>query len=66
VHNIIDARFTFNDGLIASHRDTFDFWRWSRQALGPTGLMLGWTPLLRNKVRSRAASNLATFVSKRG
>jgi len=66
VHNIIDAQFTFKDGLIATHRDTFGFWRWSRQALGLAGLLLGWSPLLRNKVRSRAASNLAAFTSKRG
>jgi len=32
----------------------------------PAGLLLGWTPLLRNKVRSTAASNLAAFMAKRG
>jgi len=66
VHNIIDAQFTIKDGLIATHRDSFDFWRWSRQALGPAGLLLGWTPLVRGKVRAMAASNLAAFLSKRG
>jgi hypothetical protein len=65
VHNIIEARFTFADGLIVTHRDSFGFWRWSSQALGAPGLLLGWTPLLRDKVRSRAASNLAAFMSKR-
>lgn len=62
VHNIIDARFVFDgDGLIREHRDRFDFWRWSRQALGAPGLLLGWTPLLHNKVRVQAAANLAKF-----
>jgi ketosteroid isomerase-like protein len=28
VHNIIDARFLFRDGLIVRHEDTFDFARW--------------------------------------
>jgi len=65
VHNIIDARFTFRDGLFATHRDSFDFWRWSRQALGPAGVLLGWTPMLRNKVRAQAARNLASFTSRR-
>ena len=65
VHNIIDAQFSFKDGLIATHRDMFGFWRWSRQALGPAGLLLGWTPLVRNKVRAQAASNLAAFMNKR-
>lgn len=64
VHNIIDARFELRGGKIVRHVDTFDFWRWSRQALGPAGLLLGWTPLLRNKVRRTAAQGLAAFRAK--
>ena len=46
VLNRIDAEFEFDaDGLIVRHRDRFDFWAWSRQALGLPGLLLGWTPL---------------------
>ncbi len=58
VHNRITATFTFRDGLILTHRDHFDFWRWSRQALGTSGLLLGWTPLVKNKVRGIAAGGL--------
>jgi ketosteroid isomerase-like protein len=59
VHNRIDASFGFApDGRIARHVDRFGFWRWSRQALGAPGLLLGWTPLLRSKVRAQAAANL--------
>jgi hypothetical protein len=61
VHNVVDARFAFRDGLIAGHRDDFAFWAWSRQALGAPGLLLGWTPLLRAKVRAQAAARLAAF-----
>lgn len=61
VHNIIEARFTFRDGLIKTHRDRFDFWSWSRQALGAPGWLLGWTPVLRRKVRATAAGNLKAF-----
>jgi hypothetical protein len=62
VHNIIDARFTFNEaGRIVLHEDSFDFWRWARQALGPTGLLLGWTPLLRSAVRSKARRGLDAY-----
>ena len=65
VHNIIDGRFTFNpQGLIAIHRDSFNFWRWSRQALGTPGLLLGWTPFLRRKVRATAAANLQKYLDK--
>jgi hypothetical protein len=66
VHNIIDAEFTFNpDGLIATHRDSFNFWRWSRQALGAPGLLLGWTPFLQAKVRTQARSNLQKFLANK-
>lgn len=66
VHNIIEAEFQFRQGKIVMHRDRFDFWRWSRQALGLPGLLLGWSPLIRTKVRAQAARNLAAFVAKNG
>ena len=66
VHNVIDAEFEFDGaGLITRHRDRFDFWRWSRQALGAPGWLLGWTPLLRAKVRAQAAKNLDRFIASR-
>lgn len=65
VDNSIDARFTFDpQGKIATHRDSFNFWNWSRQAFGTPGLLLGWTPALRNKVRGRAGANLAQFLAR--
>jgi ketosteroid isomerase-like protein len=64
VHNVIDAEVGFREGLIATHRDRFDFGRWSRQAIGMPAVLLGWTPLIRNKVRATAAKNLAAFIAK--
>ena len=64
VHNIIDARFKFADGLIIEHVDHFNFWHWSRQALGPAGLLLGWTPFLQKKVQKQAGAGLAAFLRK--
>ena len=64
VHNVVAARFAFRDGLIVEHDDDFDFWRWSRQALGPAGWLLGWTPVLRNKVRAQGARGLDAFLAK--
>ena len=61
VHNLIHAEFRFRDGRIVSHVDEFDLWRWSRQALGAPGLLLGWTPLLRNRVRATASAQLSRF-----
>ena len=64
VLNRIDGAFRFDDkGLIVQHRDTFDFWTWARQALGTPGLLLGWTPFLRNKVRHQAKANLQRFMA---
>lgn len=65
VVNRIDARFTFRDGLIATHVDAFDLWRWAAQALGPAGLLLGWTPFLKAKIRAQAAQSLAKFSAER-
>jgi ketosteroid isomerase-like protein len=62
VHNDIRAEFRFRDGLIAEHRDSFSFWRWSRQALGPPGLLLGWTPIVRGKVQKEARAGLDEFM----
>ncbi|WP_269533626.1 nuclear transport factor 2 family protein [Chitinimonas sp. BJYL2] len=64
VHNRIQARFSFRDGLILRHEDQFDFWAWSRMALGAPGYLLGWSPLLRNKVRKMAAQRLGRFTEK--
>ena len=66
VHNKIDARFEFKDGKIIGHRDSFSFWAWASQALGPTGLLLGWSGLVRNRVRAQAAKNLAAFLRDNG
>lgn len=64
VHNVIDASFSFKDGLIRAHTDRFDFYAWARQALGATGWLLGWTPMLKNKVRGQAGAGLTKFMQK--
>ena len=65
VHNVVAGVFTFTPaGLIATHRDRFSFWRWARQALGAPGVLLGWSPSLKRKVRSTAAGNLKKFLAQ--
>ena len=66
VHNVIDAEFTFRDGLIATHVDRFDFARWARQALGPAGWLLGGSAWLRRRVRDQAARGLARWQREHG
>ena len=66
VVNDVRASLRFGDGLIGEHIDDFDFHRWARQALGPSGLLLGWTPLLRSAVRRRARAGLDEFMAREG
>ncbi len=64
VHNVIEAQFGFHEGKILAHRDQFDLWKWSRQALGLPGMLLGWSPWLQGKIRGDARKQLATFMAR--
>ena len=65
VDNDVRASFQFNDaGQISEHIDDFDFYAWSRQALGPAGLLLGWTPIIRGGVRKKARAQLDEFMGR--
>jgi ketosteroid isomerase-like protein len=64
VVNRIDASFEFRDGLIVRHVDRFDLWRWTRMALGPAGVVLGWTSLIQGRVRREAARGLEAWVAR--
>lgn len=61
--NDIHAKFEFRDGKIFRHRDHFDLWKWSQQAMGVKGLLLGGLPFVQNKIRAQAAKNLQKFSS---
>jgi limonene-1,2-epoxide hydrolase len=54
VINEVTSNFEFEDGLIIKHTDYFDIWKWSRQALGIKGLLLGWTGYLQGKIQQQA------------
>ena len=64
VVNDVQSTFRFRDGLIAEQHDEFDLYRWTRQALGPTGLLLGWTPLVQGGVRRKARAGLDQFLAR--
>ena len=61
VHNIINAEFKFKDDKIISHKDTFDLYRWSKQALGFSGILYGWTSFFRKKLMSQTNHLLSEF-----
>ncbi|WP_424961878.1 nuclear transport factor 2 family protein [Ekhidna sp.] len=62
VHNIIHATMEFKDGLIIRHTDEFDFWRWSKMALGLTGVLMGWSPYLKSRIRKVARLSLDKYL----
>lgn len=66
VHNAIDATFTFRSGLIATHTDRFDLYRWSRQALGVKGTLLGWTPIVQRAIHRQAMRGLDAWIARLG
>ncbi len=65
VENHIKANFEFENGKIIKHIDSFDFYKWSSQALGIAGKLLGWTSFLRNKVQKTAMKNLTDFMNSK-
>ena len=64
VHNKIDARFAFRDGLIVRHVDRFPFWTWAKQAMGPLGLLLGWSWPIKALVRKKAKASLVAYMER--
>lgn len=64
VENHITATLQFRDGLIYRHTDVFDFPRWSRMALGTTGVLFGRFGFLRKKVSATAMESLTQFMNK--
>ncbi|WP_033958631.1 nuclear transport factor 2 family protein [Psychroserpens jangbogonensis] len=65
VHNIIDARFEFKDGKIIKHTDTFNLHKWSKQALGLKGFILGRTKYFSNKLKAQTNKLLDHFEKKK-
>ena len=65
VVNHVFARFKFENGKIVEHTDHFNFHKWSGQALGLSGRLLGWMPFVKNKVQKSAMVALNDFILKR-
>ncbi len=63
VENHIKAYMRIQNGKITEHSDFFKFWKWSRQALGISGWLLGWSNFLKRKVRINALRNLEKFMN---
>ena len=64
VVNHIQSRFRFLNGKIVQHNDSFNFYKWASQALGLTGVLLGWTGFVKNKVRKAGMKSLNDFINQ--
>ena len=65
IENSISAKFKFQDGLIIKHTDDFDIWKWSKQALGLIGFLLGWTGFMQNKIQKQARMALKMYCERK-
>lgn len=64
VINRISAEFEFENGKIKRHKDHFDLWKWSRQALGWKGYLLGWSSFMKNKLQQQTRGLLNAYGKK--
>jgi len=62
VKNKIKAYMRFKDGLIIEHTDGFDFYKWTRMALGLPGYLFGWSNFMQRKIQKQARNSLIKFM----
>jgi ketosteroid isomerase-like protein len=62
VVNKVNAHMRLANGLIIEHSDAFSIYRWTRQALGIPGLVLGWSGWMNKKIQKRARKSLEKFM----
>ena len=60
--NRINADLEISDGLILIHTDSFNLHQWAKQALGFSGLLLGWTGYFKNKLQQQTSRRLINFM----
>ena len=63
VVNNVTANFKFKDGKIIEHIDTFDLWKWTKQALGLPGVLLGWSSFMKNKIQKTTNQQLIEYTN---
>ena len=65
VHNKITSTFELKDGLIVKQDDKFDLYKWSKQAMGLTGTLVGWTKFFQHNLQGKTEYMLDTFIAKK-
>jgi ketosteroid isomerase-like protein len=62
VVNQIKAHMKIENGLIIEHSDGWSLHKWSQQAMGFSGWLLGWAGFYRRKLKNGARRNLLNFI----
>jgi ketosteroid isomerase-like protein len=65
VVNKIKAHMRFSGGQIVEHSDAFSLHKWSAQAMGFSGWLLGWNSIYQGKIKNAAKRNLLEFMKKK-
>ena len=66
VVNKIKAHMKLAGGKIIEHSDGFSLHKWSRQALGFSGWLLGWNKFFQTRIKITAKKNLLNFMKELG
>ncbi len=61
VNNVL-ATFRFQENKIIEHSDSFDLWKWTRQALGTSGYLMGWSSFMQKKIQHKMELQLDDFI----
>ncbi len=65
VHNKIDAKFEFKDGLIIKHTDDFNIHKWASQAMGIKGLLFGGMGFFKTKLQKQTNYFLEKYIKEK-
>lgn len=65
IHNKIHAEFTFQDGKIIDHKDTFSLYKWAGMALGIKGYLLGFLPSVKASIQKEVVTGFDLFVKRK-
>jgi len=65
VTNNIRSIFRIKNNQIVRHTDRFDLYGWTRQALGIKGILLGWTPFVKTRIRRKAMASLLAYIREK-
>ena len=65
VVNKVKANMRFADGIIIEHSDAFSLHKWSSQALGFMGQLVGWNSFFQRKIKNQARKNLLQFIQNK-